>query len=143
MAIWQYYIYLAPRQIIDNELAYSIDKDVIEDRFIELEYGFNSFKWLKDYFKKGESWHSDLLLYGKLDSNCIAISLENRVIYSIEFRLDFCSDNCRLFLEWIVNNASIKGYCLFDDFSILPLNVAAIEQKIRDSEQFNSFLWQS
>lgn len=126
-------------------LSSFINKDLFEDDLFweGLNIKLSSLeKHISQNFEEGESWSKKLKIYGDNDTNCLKIFLENDVVVSISFRINF-KDDFTQFLKKIIIFCDEFNFVIVDnDFNVLSNNQNEIYENIKNSntvKRFNEF----
>ncbi|MGN6492805.1 MAG: hypothetical protein ACTHLE_12475 [Agriterribacter sp.] len=134
---------IVPKEDID---AIGSDNSIAKDKYFSYNFWQGGYK-AADYQKKlsdilslGKSWSSDIILFGREDSNNVEIVNEEGVIVEMSFRFDFGLNDTNV-LEKVIEFCIYNGLALIaEDFSIMPLNLEGIMFRIKSSYQFRRFL---
>ena len=96
MAIWQYTFLILPNQAytdlsVEGYLGAPKDFDAktlwMYDRFSP-----NQFNFLSQLLPINKSWSKSIILFGKEDTNCVEISVEDGWVIDVSLRVDFTTE---------------------------------------------------
>lgn len=142
MAIWQYQLFLIPK----NKIS-SIKMEILSESLI------NSQNWWEDYkgsvsdfdlFKhllgETKSWHKRLIIYGSESSNCLKILMKDEMISEVTLRLDLSKSYAFLIKEvidfCIERNISFINH----DYKIIQPNEKDLSRDIEKYPYYRDFL---
>jgi len=143
MAIWQYTFLILPNKAytdlsVEGDLGTPKDFDAktlwMYDRFSP-----NQFNFLSQLLPINKSWSKSIILFGKEDTNCVEISVEDSFVIDVSLRIDFTTDYTHLLTD-IVEFCIIKGFIMVDEqLNVVPLQVLEIVTLIEHSPQRKKF----
>ncbi|MEM6316223.1 MAG: hypothetical protein AAF960_01055 [Bacteroidota bacterium] len=144
MAIWQYKFYVFPKEnyadYAENfkKLWHSeyFDEGILwKTNKVEIDF----FDEVNNLLKKGKSWSKDLIIYGKVESDCFEILCENGYVISVSFRINY-TNNYDYLLSSLIDFFIQNGLILLDEqLELLPLNFLSIKSVIENAPQVEKY----
>ncbi|SBV90582.1 hypothetical protein [uncultured Dysgonomonas sp.] len=136
MALWQYTFNLVPENTIKDKVL--IDEDGYFDTsplWLKSCKKINIFEDIGILLPLSESWDTDIVQYGDLNSNCIEIYKNQNFIESASFRINFLSNYKEILKEIIRICFSEKLLILDEFFNVVPYDFDKIYSVIENSQQ--------
>ena len=123
--------------IPEDEGFYLFEDDLFWEN---LGYKFSEIKeLLVNNFTEEESWSDEVKIFGHNDSNCIKIILDDDVIISVSFRINFVI-NYSNFLSKVIEFSKAKDFLIVDNrLDILNLDYDIINNNICDSDEYLNY----
>ena len=144
MALWQYTFIVLPNKkelIHSSNLGAFMTDDGFDDSLFWVDPPINAtlFDDIANILPPMRSWSKNILLYGKQESNCFEVLVENEFAVSVDFRIDFTSDY-ETILRKLLESLLYKGVIIIDqDHNILPLNFEAFRSVFINSHQYHLY----
>ncbi|OJV14280.1 MAG: hypothetical protein BGO21_16175 [Dyadobacter sp. 50-39] len=94
---------------------------------------------VEDILGRSPSWHNDLIMYGSQESNRLQVWVEENLVVSASFRIDFTAKYedilCSLLEFFILNGLKI----LDGELNVVALNVEAVNGVIVNTTQYRFY----
>ncbi len=97
MAIWQYKLFILPKEEVIS--YFENQRTIGEDDFNEIEWWkyrqltADNFNSLVAQLPQNISWSRDIILFGNTDSNCVELLYENNIAVEVSGRIDLRYDH--------------------------------------------------
>ena len=148
MSIYQNTYFIIPREG-NYSLFEGINlKSFLEDEYMfeddlfweNLKYNYENYKkQFSDIFEIGESWSENIKNFGDNELNCLSVIVEDRLIVSISFRINFKTDYSS-FIERLIEFCINNDFLIVDnDLNILDLDSKSIEDNILGSNAYKRY----
>jgi len=112
-----------------------------DDLFWEnLNYQYKKYeKYLINNFEIGESWSKYLKIFGDNDINCLKVFVEDGLIASVSYRINFKTDYSN-FLEKVIDFCKLNNFLITDnELNILSLDIETLNNNILKSKAYERF----
>jgi hypothetical protein len=112
-----------------------------DDLFWEnLNYQYKKYEnYLINNFEIGESWSKDLKIFGDNDINCLKVFVEDGLIASVSYRINFKTDYSN-FLEKVIDFCKLNNFLITDnELNILSLDIETLNNNILKSKAYERF----
>ncbi|RYJ43282.1 hypothetical protein [Flavobacterium beibuense] len=145
MALWQISFFIIPKDEFESHIQLYKNEDGLFDNTDYWKENVDPliFKSLDVFLPKVKSWSDNIIQYGTLDSNVFEIRIEDNLIESVSFRINFTSDYEGVLRE-IIRLCIINSLVILTaDLKLMPLNFEIINTYVQQSPQvfkYNSFL---
>lgn len=144
MAIWQYQLFLLPKEEIKS--YFKNDLFISEDDLNEIDWWKYSelkpmdFSVFSKILPQSKSWSDDITIYGNVDSDCIEVIVENNKIKEVSIRIDLRYSNKQLIAD--LCKFSEQYSCVFLNiyFKIINPIQELIEDDINQYPVYKSFI---
>ena len=144
MALWQYNFSILPKyNSCDFSLSIQLEK---KDGCFDMEHLWKLSKTKLDCFDlfatilpRNKSWSKSIILFGKEDTNCVEILVEDGSVIDVSVRIDFTTEYTSLLTD-IVEFCIMKEFIMVDEqLNVVPLRVVEILTLIEHSPQREKF----
>ena len=137
MAVWQYQFHIVPASVHDvDPRKQLISRDGLFDAealWLERNPEQDLFEEIGAWLPKTKSWSDEVIIFGKVESHCLEVVIENGNILDAGFRLDFSQDYddmLRRMIEFVIRNGLA---IISQQWKILELNLLSIKAVIERS----------
>lgn len=134
MAIWQYNLFVVPKEEIDSFFKNSThitEKDLNGINWWKYNQSLaDKFNCFVNWLNRKKSWSEDIILYGSEEKTCIEITMERSEVVEITIRIDFTSAYFP-FLDFLCSFAQEnKLFFLDNDLKVVFPDSTFIEKEI-------------
>lgn len=148
MSVYQNSYFIVPRKgnytLFEGlNLNSFFEDDLFEDDLLweDLNYKYVEYEdYLNSVFKLGESWSSQLKMFGNNDTNCLKVLIENEIIVSVSFRVNF-EINYIDFLKEIIEFCKLNDWLIVDnELNTLSIDFETINDNITESKAYKNYI---
>lgn len=141
MALWQIPFIVLPATCLQSQTTFEKEDDMFDDspfwqaESIKSEY----FDEISRILPRSKSWSDALIMYGDNTSNVFEIFVENEIVQSVSFRIDFTS-KYEIILRQLIEFCLLKGLIILDqNLDVVPLNFESVKERINSMPQIQKY----
>ena len=148
MSVYQNTYFIIPRKGNFNLFeglnlnSFMEEEGIFEDDLFweNLNYKYEEYEnYLTNAFEIGESWSKKIKIFGDNDINCLKVFIEENLILSMSFRINFETDYSN-FLEEVIEFCKRNDYLVVDnELNTLDLDFEIINKNILNSKAYKKF----